>query len=114
VSRKEERQAIVVFMTARSVRQGATIGRALVETGLAACVNLVPGVRSIFRWAGKVVQEREVLVVVKTRAAHFDQLAVEVKRLHSYEVPELIAIRIEDGSADYLDWLWESTQKLLN
>jgi periplasmic divalent cation tolerance protein len=111
--REHARQAIVVFVTAASARQAGQIGRALVKTGLAACVNIVPGIRSIFRWAGKVSEEREVLLMAKTRADLFDQMAVEVKRLHSYQVPEVIAVPIPQGSAEYLDWIQQATRKSL-
>lgn len=107
------RRAIVVLVTAASERQAGRIGRALVESGLAACVNILPGIRSIFRWEGKLSQEREVLLIVKSRADLFGRLAAEVKRFHSYQVPEVIAFPITHGTADYLAWVWKSTRKPL-
>lgn len=110
---RKGRRATLVLVTAASERQAGRIGRALVEAKLAACVNIVPGVRSIFRWAGKVAREREVLLIAKSRADLFDRLAAEVKRLHSYQVPEVIAFPIGQGAADYLGWIQESTRKSL-
>jgi periplasmic divalent cation tolerance protein len=102
-----------VLVTAPSEREAGRIGRALVGAGLAACANVVPGIRSIFRWEGKVSEEREVLLIVKSRAALFPRLAAEVKRCHSYQVPEVIALPISSGTADYLAWIRKSTRKSL-
>jgi len=110
---RQRRRAIVVLVTAVSKQQAGRIGRALVRAELAACVNIVPGVRSIFRWKGKVSEEREALLIMKSRADLFGRLAAEVKRLHSYQVPEVIAFPIAQGSADYLDWIQKSTRKSL-
>lgn len=107
------KQAIVVLVTAASKQEAARIGRALVKAELAACVNVVPGIRSIFRWEGKVSEEREVLLIVKSRSDLFGRLAAEVKRLHSYQVPEVIAVPIAHGAADYLAWILKSTRKPL-
>ena len=107
------KQAIVVLVTAASKQEADRIGRALVKAELAACVNVLPGIRSIFRWAGKVSEEREVLLIVKSRSDLFGRLAAEVKRLHSYQVPEVIAFPIAYGAADYLAWIRKSTRKLL-
>jgi periplasmic divalent cation tolerance protein len=107
------RQALVVLVTAASAQEAARIGRALVKAGLAACVNLLPGIRSIFRWEGKVSEEREVLLIVKSRRDLIGRLAAEVKRLHSYQVPEVIAFPVACGAADYLAWIQKSTRKPL-
>jgi len=107
------RRAIAVLVTAASPRQAGRIGRTLVKAGLAACVNIVPGIRSIFRWEGKVSEEREALLIMKSRADLFGRLAAEVKRLHSYQVPEVIAFPIVHGAADYLAWIEKSTRKSL-
>jgi periplasmic divalent cation tolerance protein len=101
--------AIVVLITASSREEADRIARRLVEDRLAACVNIVSQVRSLFVWEGKLSQENEVLLVVKSRRARFQQLATAVKRLHSYSVPEIIALPIVIGSADYLRWVSEST-----
>jgi len=107
------RQALVVLVTAASKQEAVRIGRALVKAELAACVNLLPGIRSIFRWEGKVSEEREVLLIGKSRSDLFGRLAAEVKRLHSYKVPEVIAFPIVYGAADYLAWIEKSTRKPL-
>lgn len=101
--------AIVVLITAASREEADRIARRLVEDRLAACVTIVPQVRSIFMWEQKLSQEDEVLLLVKSRRARFEQLAVAVKRLHSYSVPEIIALPVVMGSTDYLRWASEST-----
>lgn len=96
---------VVVYITAPDVEVAARIGRTLVEEGLAACCNLVPGVRSIYRWKGKVHEDAEVLMIVKTRAALMEALSARVVALHPYAVPEVIALPIINGHASYLDWV---------
>ena len=100
---------IVVFITASNEEEAAKIARALVEGHLAGCVNMVKGVRSIYIWQGKVEDESEVLMIAKTRRELFEALLAKVKELHSYAVPEVIALPIVEGSADYLNWLEEVT-----
>jgi periplasmic divalent cation tolerance protein len=95
----------VVLVTAGSEEEAEKIARALVEERLAACVNIVPGVRSIYRWRGAVEDDSEVLMVIKSEADILDALEARVRALHSYEVPEILALPIERGSAPYLDWL---------
>jgi len=102
---------VVVLVTASSEEEAARIGRGVVEDGLAACANILPGIRSVFRWQGKVSQEREHLLLLKTRGALFTPLAARVKALHSYQVPEIIALPIEQGWSDYLQWIREVTDK---
>ena len=98
-----------VLVTAGSEEEGARIARALVEERLAACVNIVPRIRSIYRWRGAVEDEAETLLVIKTSAASLEKLEARVRELHSYEVPEIIALPLDSGSAPYLDWLGENT-----
>ena len=100
---------IVVLITLASREEADRIARRLVEDRLAACVTIVPQVRSIFMWEQKLSQEDEVLLMVKSRRALFAQLAEAVKRLHSYSVPEIIALPVVMGSADYIRWVSEST-----
>jgi periplasmic divalent cation tolerance protein len=95
----------IVFVTCGSVGEAKRIGKAVVEKKLAACANIVAGVESIYRWKGKVERAREVLVVIKTTAARLRELEREVKRLHSYEVPEFIVLPIVAGSQEYLAWI---------
>jgi periplasmic divalent cation tolerance protein len=100
---------IVVLVTCESAKEARRIARALVEQRLAACVNIleVP-VRSIYRWKGRVESAKEFLLVIKSSRKRFAALQSEIKKLHSYDVPEIIALSIERGSRDYLAWLNES------
>jgi periplasmic divalent cation tolerance protein len=100
---------IVVFITASNEDEAAIISRTLVEAGLAGCVNIINNIRSIYSWQGKIEDEKEVLMIVKTQTLLFDSIAKKVKELHSYTVPEIIALPIVDGSAEYLKWLGEVT-----
>ena len=101
---------IAILVTASSMDEAAKIGRTLVEEGFAACANIVEGVRSIYRWKGEVCDDQECLMVVKTTAPNFDAVEKRVRELHSYEVPEVIAIPIVKGSKPYLDWLEENSR----
>lgn len=101
--------AIVALAMAGSEDQALTIARALVLERLAACVNIVAPVRSIYRWRGTIEDEAEWMLMIKTRANLFPDLERRVRQLHSYEVPEVIALRIAFGSRPYLDWLMESS-----
>ncbi|RJQ46674.1 MAG: divalent-cation tolerance protein CutA [Nitrospiraceae bacterium] len=103
-------EEIAVLITAPNEDMAAAIAGALVEAKLAACANIMRGIRSIYVWQGRIEDETEVLMIVKTRKALFDRLKAKVKELHSYEVPEIIALPIITGSKDYLAWLRESTQ----
>ena len=97
----------LVLVTAGSEEEGARIGRALVDEGLAACANLVPRVRSIYRWKGEVQDEPECLLILKTTAARQEALAARVGELHSYSVPETISLPLDRGRESYLDWVAE-------
>jgi periplasmic divalent cation tolerance protein len=96
---------IVCIVTVPNAEEGAGIGKKLVSEGLAACCNIVPSIRSIYTWQGKLCDEGEALCIFKTRKSLFDRLKKRVKELHSYDVPEVIAIGIEDGLEDYLNWI---------
>jgi periplasmic divalent cation tolerance protein len=100
---------IVVFITASNEEEAARIARTLVEEKLAGCVNIIKNIRSIYSWQGRVEDEPEALMVVKTKKALFESLTGRVKELHSYTVPEVIAIPVIEGSLDYLNWLKEVT-----
>ena len=100
---------IVVFITASDEEEASKIARALVEERLAGCVNIIKDIRSIYSWQGKIEDEKEVFMVVKTQKPLFDSLMKRVKELHSYTVPEIIALPIIQGSEDYLKWLNEAT-----
>jgi periplasmic divalent cation tolerance protein len=96
---------ILVLSTAETHEQAEQIATALVENGEVACVNIVPGVRSIYRWEGKVCNELEFLLLIKSRADKFEAIRARIKSLHSYAVPEIIALPISMGDAAYLNWL---------
>jgi periplasmic divalent cation tolerance protein len=96
---------IVVLTNCGSADEAAKIARALVEKKLAACVNMMPAVRSFYRWKGAIEDEQESLLVIKSSRALFNDLRVEIEKLHSYELPEVIAVPIVDGSEGYLEWL---------
>ncbi len=97
--------ALVVLVTTPSPERAAEIARAVVEERLAACGNVVPGLRSIYRWEGKVQDDAEALLVLKTTRARFEALRDRVLALHPYEVPEVLALPVEAGSAPYLAWI---------
>ncbi len=100
-----------MLVTCGSIDEGRRIGRALVEQRLAACVSVVHApVESIYRWKGKVETANEFLLIIKTARGRFAQLEEAVKRLHSYKIPEIIALPIEKGSRDYLRWLSDSVR----
>ena len=99
---------IVVLVTTNGIRQAKKIARALVEEKLAACANLVAPVHSIYRWQGKVAEDRECIMIIKTTRARFDAVRACVEPLHSYSVPEVIALPIVDGAPNYLSWIGES------
>lgn len=96
---------VVVLCTCGTEEEAGRIARRLVEKRLAACVNVFTGLRSIYRWRGQVEDAREVLMVIKSRRGLFDALRVEIETAHSYEVPEVIALPVVEGSQGYLAWL---------
>jgi periplasmic divalent cation tolerance protein len=100
----------IVFTTCGSQEEAEKIARNLVENRLAACVNIIPQVRSIYRWEGKVESAEEWLLVVKTTADKFVQVREAIRSLHSYELPECVAIPIEEGSAEYLRWIEDNVK----
>jgi periplasmic divalent cation tolerance protein len=102
---------IVVYVTAPE-DEAVNLAKTLVEERLVACVNIVPGLRSIYWWQGKVEDEPEVLCIMKTRSNLFESLRDRVRELHSYEVEEIIALPILAGNLPYLDWIKENTKKL--
>jgi periplasmic divalent cation tolerance protein len=103
-------ERLVVLSTVARAEDAERIGRALVERGLAACVNVVPGLVSIYRWKGQVEREEERLLLIKTRRESFGALREALVALHPYEVPEVVALGIEDGHPPYLAWLDENSR----
>jgi len=99
----------IVLVTAGSAEEAAAIGRTLIEERLAACANIVPGIRSIYRWKGKIYDEQEFLLIIKTRTSLFEAVQKRVKELHSYEVPEIISFPVARGLPQYLEWVQAET-----
>ncbi|MGA8891885.1 MAG: divalent-cation tolerance protein CutA [Anaeromyxobacteraceae bacterium] len=100
--------AVVVLVTAPTADSAAEIARALVEEGLAACGNVVPAIRSIYRWAGEIHDDAEALLVLKTERRLVPALKERLPALHPYQVPELLVVAVEDGLAPYLEWIGAS------
>jgi periplasmic divalent cation tolerance protein len=100
---------LIVFVTAPGEDEAARIADSLVSERLAACVNIVGGIVSIYRWEGEVARDKEVLLIIKTTNERYAELERRIKELHTYTTPEVIAYRIERGSEAYLKWLREST-----
>ncbi len=98
---------VVVYVTTGDTDESQKIARALVEKRLAACVNLVPQIRSFYRWEGKIQDDLESLLVIKTSRSLFAAVRTEVERLHSYHVPEVLCVPILEGSPNYMTWLGE-------
>ncbi len=98
----------IVLTTAGSQDEARKIADALVQRRLAACVNIVGPIESVYRWKGAVESAQEWLLIIKTAAAHFERVRDTVRELHSYELPECIEVPIEDGSAEYLAWIGEN------
>jgi periplasmic divalent cation tolerance protein len=101
---------ILVLTTAGSKDEARKIGRALMDRLLAACVNIVPQVTSIYRWEGEIEEAEEWLLMVKTTRAAFERVREAILELHSYDLPECIAVSIDDGSVGYLSWIGQSVQ----
>lgn len=103
--------AIVVFLTAGSEEQANLLAEELVRRRLASCVNIVPGVRSVYRWRGRVCRDSEWMLFAKTMDSEFEALEVAVRELHGYELPEILALAVHRGEKNYLRWIEESLDK---
>ncbi|MEM1202041.1 MAG: divalent-cation tolerance protein CutA [Acidobacteriota bacterium] len=103
--------AIVVITTVGDEEQGNGIARELVLRRHAACVNMLPGVKSFYRWKGKVCRDGEYLLIIKTLASEYEAVAAAIKELHSYELPEILAFDISQGEPAFLDWIGSSLDK---
>jgi periplasmic divalent cation tolerance protein len=102
---------IVVLVTAPSKDVGRDVARALLEQRLAACVNVVPSIASFYTWEGELCSDEEVLLVIKSKEAAFDELVAAVRDVHPYDVPEIIALPVIRGSQDYLSWIDEVVEE---
>jgi periplasmic divalent cation tolerance protein len=101
---------ILVLTTASSKEEARKLGRALVERLLAACVNIVPQVGSIYRWEGEIEGAEECMLIIKTTRSAFARVRDAIRELHSYEVPECICVAIEEGTVEYLSWIGQSVK----
>ena len=99
---------ILILSTTDSPDLAQKIAHALVEAREAACVNIVPGIRSIYRWQGRICDQGETLLLIKSSAERFEAVRATIRRLHSYEVPEIIAVPITSGDPDYIAWMESS------
>ena len=98
-------EVIIVFVTVPGLREGSRISKAILTSRLAACVNVIPGVQSMYQWKGKIVREKEAMLVMKTTRARYQKLEQKIKQLHPYEVPEVIAMPLICGSPQYIGWV---------
>ena len=98
----------VVLCTAPDADTAQSLATTLVTEKLAACVNIIPGITSIYRWKGAIEQDTEQLLLIKTAAAGFQQLSARIRELHPYELPEIISVPIETGQQDYIQWITDS------
>lgn len=105
ITDQERPDAVVVFITAPNRDEANELAQMLVETRLAACVQILPRIESIYHWQGRIERQEEVLLLAKTLRSKFDDLEREVRSRHSYETPEIVAVQVEYGSAAYLAWL---------
>lgn len=101
---------ILVYITAKDIDEAEKLGQALVSKRLAACVNIIPGMRSMYWWDGAVQREEEVVVLAKTRSELAQALTTEVKALHSYDVPCIVTLAIDGGNPDFLNWIGMETR----
>lgn len=102
------KDAIVVFMTAANGEEATRLAELLIGAHLAACVQILPEMESVYRWQGKIERQSEILLIVKTTTDKFADLEREVRALHSYDTPEIVAVPIVAGSTPYLEWLDDS------
>jgi periplasmic divalent cation tolerance protein len=103
---------LIIFVTAANPEEAEGLAETLVSEHLAACVNLIPSIRSVYRWQGQVVKDTEVLLIIKSTEESYNRVEQRVKELHSYTTPEIIALRIEKGSDAYLEWLRQSASAM--
>lgn len=101
---------IIVYSTCCSLEEAQRIARQLVESRVAACVQITPGVKSFYRWQGKLEEDEEFRLTIKSRRDLFDSLCAELRKLHSYDVPQILAVPVVDGGASYLEWMEKELQ----
>ena len=102
---------LVVFVTTASQKEAVKIARAMVNTKLAACASIIPAIQSVYRWKGKLVNEREVLILLKSTKPRYRALEKAIRAIHSYETPEIIALPVSDGITQYIEWVSDETHR---
>lgn len=108
---QENDKAVLIYSTFPDAAAAERVGGTLVDRGLAACVNIIPGMTSIYHWQGARHRDAEVVMIIKTRASLADQVVAEAKALHPYDNPALVVLPVLGGSADYLGWILERTEQ---
>jgi periplasmic divalent cation tolerance protein len=101
---------VVIFVTVASLGEGKKIARHLVETQLAACVNILQSMESVYRWEGKIAEEKEFLLLIKSTGELFPEIEAEISKIHSYQTPEIICLPVIEGSRNYLQWVSDSVK----
>lgn len=109
--RRSTGQILIVFITTANRREASKLARLLISSRVAACVNIMPAMRSVFRWKGKTHFANETLLLTKTTEERYDELQELVRSSHSYEVPEIVAIKADKGLGQYLEWVNEETSR---
>lgn len=104
-------EPVLLYTTFPSVVEASEAGRKLVEAGLAACVNIIPGMRSIYRWESKVEEAEEAVMVIKTRRSHAEKITAAIKAAHTYDNPAVLVLPILGGSQPFIDWILAETEK---
>ncbi|HJS65926.1 MAG TPA: divalent-cation tolerance protein CutA [Nitrospiraceae bacterium] len=107
--KKPEGQVLVILVTTVNQEEAVRIGKEMVNAKLAACANVIPGIQSIYRWNGKVVQEEEVLLILKSVKPRYRALEKAIKAMHTYEIPEIIALPVKEGLDRYIGWVGRET-----
>jgi periplasmic divalent cation tolerance protein len=110
LSKDHQMDCYVLISTVSTVQEGQRISKFLVEGRLAACINMISRVKSIYLWKGKICEEKEVLLVIKTARGKIDDIINKIKALHRYEMPEILAFKVEKGEKCYLNWVKETVQ----
>lgn len=105
-----DKDVVVIYSTCPDAQTATTIGRALVEDRLAACVNILPDMRSIYRWDGAISEDREVVLIAKSQRGLVQEVTVRIRALHPFDTPAVVALDVIDGSADYLTWVLAETK----
>lgn len=113
LTKKSAGQVLIIFVTATNRKEAVRIGEEMVSMRLAACANIIPGIQSIYRWKGKVAKAREVLLILKSTKPRYHALEKAIKAMHTYEIPEVIALPVTEGLERYIRWVRSETHNEL-